>query len=201
MPHGVCSEVAKRLGVTQESFDKLLLHFAREHTNTVSDLRQARLDHEYDRVRKLAHNVSGAASNIGAAQCGAIAKQIELRSERVVSGENSPLGVEDLILSLERELTPLLDDIHMTTTPQEPEVLLDVPVELAEEDFTLLMDLAGALKAANPVSIEELMPKARTLLMAQDLEAIQSFVFEYEYEKARDLLLQSEQVLQFKASL
>ena len=201
VPHGVCGEVAKRLGVTQDSFDKLLMHFAREHTNTISDLRQARLDHEYDRVRKIAHNVSGAASNIGAAQCGAIAKQIELRSERVVSGENSPLGVEDLILSLERELTPLLDDVHMTIIPQESEGLLEAPVELAEEDYTVLMELAGALKAANPVSIEELMPKASTLLVAQDSEAIQSFVFEYEYEKARDLLLQSEQVLQFKASL
>ncbi|SIO14927.1 ATP-binding protein [Halodesulfovibrio marinisediminis] len=200
VPYGICTEVAKRLGVTQESFNRLLKLFAQEHADAVEMLRTARENHEYERLMKVAHTLSGAASNIGAAQSGAIAKQIEMRAERVVNGESTPLGVDDLILSLERELTPLLEEVAVKSEPETNDVVGTEGTPLSASQFAIANDLAVALETADPVKIEELLPQAAAFLPQADSVALESLVFQYDYEKAREHLLGCEQVSAFSAA-
>lgn len=197
VPYGICGEVAKRLGVTQDSFDQLLRLFAQEHADVIDKLRKARVNHEYEQVMKIAHTISGAASNIGAAQGGAIAKQIEMRAERVVNGESTPLGVDDLILSLERELTPLLEEGVVQIEPVKELESLSAAQPLTDEEFSVAQKLASALEAADPVTIEELLPKAAVFLPQTVSATLESFVFQYDYEKAREHLLACEQISGF----
>ncbi|WP_430734982.1 ATP-binding protein [Halodesulfovibrio aestuarii] len=198
VPYGVCPEVAKRLGVTQESFDTLLKLFAQEHAEAIEHLRAACVNHEYERVMKMAHTISGAASNIGAAQSGAIAKQIEVQAEGVVNGDCTPLGVDDLILSLERELTPLLEEIAVKQEALKKPVVDAIGKPLTASEFAIAKNLAVALKAADPVKIEELLPQTAVFLQPEDSVALESLVFQYDYEKARDHLLACRQVSSFR---
>lgn len=198
VPYGICTEVAKRLGVTQDSFDRLLKLFAQEHAEAIEALRAARVNHEYEHVMKIAHTISGAASNIGAAQSGTIAKQIEMRAERVVNGQSTPLGMDDLILSLDRELTPLLEEVAAKNESVQVPVVDTSGKPLTASDIAIAKSLAVALKAADPVKIEELLPQAVAFLPQADSVTLESLVFQYDYEKARSHLLACESVSTFR---
>jgi len=198
VPYGICTEVAKRLGVTQDSFDRLLKLFAQEHAAAIETLRSARVNHEYEHVMKIAHTISGAASNIGAAQSGTIAKQIEMRAERVVNGQSTPLGMDDLILSLDRELTPLLEEVAAKNESVQAPVVDVAGRPLTASDIAIAKSLAVALKAADPVKIEELLPQAVAFLPQADSVALESLVFQYDYEKARSHLLACDSVSAFR---
>ncbi|MFA9393689.1 MAG: ATP-binding protein [Halodesulfovibrio sp.] len=194
LPSSIDSEVVSRLGLPQDEYDVLLKQFAKEHGNSVSMMHSARIEHDYNKLESEAHALTGAAANVGAGECAALAKRIELHAGGLTNGVGNSSAVDELLATLERELQFVVEEIHtMIPDKETPEERTDVPDILNDADQALIMELASALELTNPLKIEELLPQVEPLLPSCDFATLDALVMDYEYDKAHLYLLQCEQ--------
>ncbi|WP_066851876.1 ATP-binding protein [Halodesulfovibrio spirochaetisodalis] len=191
LPSSIDSEVANRLGLPQDEYDVLLKQFAKEHECTVSSMQSLGDEQDYLQLEAEAHAFTGAASNIGAGECAALAKQIELHAGRLTDGIGNVTDINDLLVTLNRELQLLVEEIHtMIPDKDSRDGHKLVAQSIDAHDDVLIMELANALELTNPLRIEELLPQAESLLSYDDFAELEALVMDYEYEKAHSYLLQ-----------
>lgn len=195
LPSCIDSEVASRLGLPQEEYDVLLKQFAKEHAGSVAAMHSTRVQHNYAQLEKEAHALTGAAANVGAGECAALAKRIEMHAGGLINGVGNSSAVDELLATLDRELQFVVEEINtLIPDKKKPESSTDVIEELSEAGYALVMELASALELTNPLKIEELLPQVEPLLPSGDFAELESLVMEYEYDRACSYLLQCEQV-------
>lgn len=194
LPSSIDSDIANRLGLPQDEYNILLKQFAREHCNSVEAMHAARIEHDYVQLESEAHALTGAAANVGAGECAALAKRIEIHAEGMNNGVGNSSAIDELLATLERELQFVVEEIHAAVPDSgHLEGIVGSPSPLTEEGCALLMELASALELTNPLKIEELLPQVQPLLEVNDFIALDALVMEYEYEKAHAYLLQCQQ--------
>ncbi|MCG8530032.1 MAG: transporter substrate-binding domain-containing protein [Desulfovibrionales bacterium] len=197
LPSSIDSEVANRLGLAQEELDGLFKQFAREHGNSLSSMHSAHNEQNYAQLEQEAHALTGAASNVGASECAALAKRIEIHAGKLHhtgvpnnGGDNSS-AVDELLATLEHELQFIVDEIHSMYPDSDGVEQEDTsPTVLDRDGYALVMELSSALELTNPLKIEELLTKVEPLLSSGDFSELEALVMDYEYDKACALLSQ-----------
>ena len=124
-----------RLGVSQESYLRMLKRFAAGHHQTIGSLQAALEANDREAARRHAHSIAGAAGNLGAKEIYQIGKKLEL-TLLGVDGDVSPLFEE-----LYSEADRLIDGIQKLF--QEPPHSSDSSIE---DDKGPAMDDARILK-------------------------------------------------------
>jgi signal transduction histidine kinase/CheY-like chemotaxis protein/HPt (histidine-containing phosphotransfer) domain-containing protein len=100
----------RRLGVSQEVLEGMLVRFVTAQRETLAKLESAVAESDHDAVRRLAHALSGAAGSLGAAQLHASAKALERAAKEGEADLAGPFGTmrneaEKVFLGIEARAT------------------------------------------------------------------------------------------------
>lgn len=99
-----------RIGEDRNLYRRLLDRFVETQSEIATAMRKAMTEGDLDRARQLAHNIKGAAGNLGASELEAAAHKMEQ-----ALGEDQPLQIEEVLANFEQSLTQLID--HWQRSP------------------------------------------------------------------------------------
>ncbi|MCP5126535.1 MAG: response regulator [Gammaproteobacteria bacterium] len=99
-----------RIGEDHSLYQRLLDRFVETQSGIATVIRMAVTEDDLDRARRLAHNIKGAASNLGASELEAAARRMEQ-----VLAEDQPRQIEEVLANFEQSLTQLTH--HLQSLP------------------------------------------------------------------------------------
>ncbi|NIB39928.1 response regulator [Pseudomaricurvus alkylphenolicus] len=172
-----------RVRGNRQLFYKLLVEFFEDHRRQPEELNAALAEGDMKRVRKIAHNLKGAAGNLGAQDLSAMAAEVE----RTLAGAATiSVNIEPLRACLQQVLdglAPLAD--RKLRAPATSAVAVSWPTLSAQ-----LQSLRALLHDANPQALE-LMRDIRAALQgrrAELLEELEQQINAFQFEDAEAAL-------------
>jgi signal transduction histidine kinase/CheY-like chemotaxis protein/HPt (histidine-containing phosphotransfer) domain-containing protein len=179
----------KRLGISRDSYFRMLGRFARGQRKTVDDLQSSLASGDRDAAQRHAHSIAGAAGNLGANSLHEQSKALEMALKE---GEANVTGHLDAVLTeTERVLAGIEQSSGPATTGAQPDggrpgLQLD-PQKIVE----VLGELKESLGACNLDAASSAIEMLQTSLPAenqQDFQKLRELVEAYDFDEAEDVV-------------
>ncbi len=170
------------LCIAPDEFKRILLGFARDNQETLSQIKTMVARKEWKALHHLAHRLNGIAANIGAQglqfAAQALERQCRTQTPEVSVIHHLETALQQVMQSLQRLSTP-----QQTVSDGKPASLID-PHRLQP----LLAQLAKALEMADPEAAETHLQAVGQYLDSTRFQTLANQIATYEYDKALQIL-------------
>ncbi|MBC2717250.1 MAG: response regulator [Desulfobacteraceae bacterium] len=184
-------QAARNLNLEIEVYKKILSRFFNNNIHTLDRLRTAASQHQWKHLQSLAHSLKGSSGNIGADRVKEVTGKIEQFCSELESEPIDKTKINLLLNDFEKHFAQLLSSIKTVINVQnkihEDESPSEKDLSQARPVLTKLID---ALKAADPIAINECLDRVKQHKTGFSLQSIEYKINEYEYDDAIEALIQ-----------
>ena len=154
-------------------------------------LRNAVNQNQWKHLQSLAHGLKGSSGNIGADQVKEAIEKIEVFCRNIETELPDKTQINLLLSDFEKHFARLLSSIKSIINIKQTVPADEAP---SEEDISqalpALSDLINALKAADPIAINESIDCLKQFKTGFSMQSIENKINEYDYEDAIAALTQ-----------
>jgi signal transduction histidine kinase/DNA-binding response OmpR family regulator/ABC-type phosphate/phosphonate transport system substrate-binding protein/HPt (histidine-containing phosphotransfer) domain-containing protein len=169
------------LNIDRDLFKQILLGFLQNNRDTISNIRRAFVDKDWDSLMHLSHGLKGSAGNIGADELYAAALTLETASRK--GGKYPPDS--ELIDNIESALNLVLKSLESLIEKPKPQVSkAKHPSPEPERFLSMLSPLADALDIADPEEIKRHFNLLKAHLDRSTVQQLENQINNYDYDKA-----------------
>jgi CheY-like chemotaxis protein len=169
------------LNIDRDLFKQILLGFLQNNRDTISNIRHAFVDKDWESLMHLSHGLKGSAGNIGADELYAAALNLETASRK---GEEYPPDSE-LIDNIESALNLVLQSLtSLVDKPKSQQSEINHPPLESKEFLSILNPLADALDLADPEEIDMYFNLLKEHLDKSTFQQLENHINNYDYDKA-----------------
>jgi len=184
-------EAARNLNLDMDVYKKILSRFFNNNIHTMERLRTAVNQNQWKHLQSLAHGLKGSSGNIGADQVKEIIEKIELFCRNIESDPSDKTQINLLLSDFEKHFARLLASIKSIISIKTAVPADEMP---SEEDIALalpvLSDLINALKASDPIAINQSIASLKQFKTGFSMQSIENKINEYDYDDAIAALTQ-----------
>jgi two-component system sensor histidine kinase/response regulator len=173
------------LNIDKEVFKRILIGFLENNKDTMGRMRDFFSKKDWESLRMMAHSLKGSAGNIGAEKLWKAAMELETASSEAAEKPPDSHFIDNMETELERVLKSLQSLIEAPETGSLREIRVQAD---STEVISVLGELAGALRAADPQKIERYLKTAKTLLGDSVFQDFERLVNDYDYDEALKVL-------------
>jgi two-component system sensor histidine kinase/response regulator len=179
------SKALRALNIDKDIFKNILIRFLGSNKDTMHKIRSAFESEDWELLMQMSHSLKGSAGNIGADELSKAAMDLEMAS-RKASVKPPALSLID---GLDTSLDEVLRSLQTLADTRESEALrvggdsLDMS-QLKQE----LIQLANALKMADPEAIRRQMEKVREHADSSALQELENRINTYDYDEALETI-------------
>ncbi len=178
-------ETLVNLNIDPAIFKRILQGFYRNNRETITRIKTAFDQAQWDKLRKMAHSLKGSAANIGAETLHLAAKTLE---NACVDETQCPPAAA-VIDNLENAMNEILESLGTVLTPMEGgEGAEAMPAMDPAQALPAIHRLTEVLELADPEKIHLAMLLVRPYLGNAILQPLEDHITDYEYDEALNLL-------------
>jgi len=169
------------LNIDSDIFKQILLGFLQNNRDTISNIRNAFMDKDWESLTHVSHSLKGSAGNIGAEKLYEAALNLETASRK---GEEFPPDSR-LIDKVESALNQVLQSLELLVEkPKAQRSKAKHPPLEAERFLSMLNPLADALDLADPEEIDMYFNLLKEHLDKSTFQQLENHINNYDYDKA-----------------
>ncbi len=182
-------ETLSALDIENSAFKRILAGFIKNNKDTIRDIRRAFDKKDWKSFQQIAHSLKGSAGNIGAYRLSKAAQNLEasIKEKRDIS--SFPELLDETEDALNQVFQSIQSVVHVPETDslRKEEGSADIK-QLA----AVLKQLSSALENADPEEVKKNMEAVGRYLEHSDIQALESHVNNYDYDKALKILKEIE---------
>ncbi len=190
-------QAAGNLNLDIEVYKKILSRFFHNNIHTMDRIRKAVSQNQWKYLQSLAHSLKGSSGNIGADRIKEITGKIERFCSELESDPPDNTEINHLLGDLEKHFTRLLSSIKSVINLKNKVCADETPPEKdISQAMPALSDLIIALKASDPIAINECMDRVKQFKTGFSLQSVENKINEYDYDDAVKALTNDIQLIE-----